>query len=174
MPPTVEFYAPVVAEQLNYEGLFSMKEVFRVIDKYFRTKAFDKKIIFDEEYQTEKGKYIHVKTEYYKKTDSYVRIQTRLWVYANELVEVEKEVDGVKIKTNHGKLSITFDAFIQTQYLNTWPAEKPTGFLFMVLYEQYLARPRIAYWEGVLRHVLTELRTELAGYLNLNKFLYEK
>jgi hypothetical protein len=169
-----EFYSPVVGEQLNFEGLFSMKEVFRIVDKYFRSKAFDKKIIFDEEYQTEKGKYVHVKSEYYKKTDAYVRLQTRLWIYANDLIEVEKEVDGVKIKTNQGKLNLVFDAYLQTEYYGIFPSDKPVGFLFKVLYEQYLARPRIAYWEGVLRHVITELRSEIAGYLNLNKFLYEK
>ena len=76
------------------------------MDKYFRLKGWDKKIIFDEQYDTEKGRYIHVKTEYYKKTDAYVRLQTRQWIYGNELKEVEKEIDGVKIKTNQGKLSI--------------------------------------------------------------------
>jgi hypothetical protein len=169
-----EFYSPVVGEQLSFEGLFSMREVFRIIDKYYRTKAFDKKILFDEEYNTEKGKYIHVKAEYYKKTDSYVRLQTRLWIYANDLVEVEKDVDGVKIKTNQGKLSITFDGFVQTEYMNIFNDANPKYFLFRVIYEQYLQRPRIAYWEGVVRHVVTELKTELAGYLNLHKLLYEK
>ena len=72
-----ELYCPVAGETLNFEGLFSMKEVFRILDKYFRAKGWDKKIIFDEEYNTEKGKYIHVKTEYYKKTDSYVRLSAR-------------------------------------------------------------------------------------------------
>ncbi len=169
-----EIYSPVVAETLSFEGLFSMKEVFRIIDKYFRSKAFDKKLVFDEEYHTERGKYIHVKAEYYKKTDSYVRLQTRLWIYANDLIEVEKEVDGVKIKTNQGKLNIMFDAFLQTDYFGIFDDTLPVYFLFRVLYEQYLNRPRIAYWEGVLKHVTTELKTELAGYLNLNKFLYER
>ena len=169
-----ELYAPETENNhRDYEKL-NMKEVFRIIDKYFRTKGFDKKITFDEEYQTDKGKYIHVKSEHYKKTDSYVRLQTRLWIYANELVDVEKEVDGVKIKTGHGKLSITFDAFLQTEYFSLMDDKKPMYFLFRVLYEQYLARPRIVYWENVARHVVTELKTELAGYLNLNKFLYER
>ena len=115
-----------------------------------------------------------MKTEYYKKTDSYVRLQQRQWIYANDLVEVEKEVDGVKIKTNHGKLNIVFDAFVQTEYFGIWPSQKPVGFLFKVLYEQYMARSRIAYWEEVSRHVTNELKTEISGYLNLNKFLYER
>ena len=169
-----EVYIPVAGEKLEFEGLFSMKEVFRIIDKYFRLKAFDKKITFDEEYQTEKGKYIHIKTEHYKKVDSYVRLQTRLWIYANELVDVEKEVDGVKIKTQKGKLSITFDSSLQTAYFGLMADKKPMYFLFRVLYEQYLARPRIAYWENVARHVINEVKTEIAGYLNLNKFLYER
>jgi len=169
-----ELYSVVVAEQLNYDGLFSMKEVFRIIDKYYRTKGFDKKIIFDEEYNTEKGKYIHVKAEYYKKTDSYVRLQTRLWIYANDLIEVEKEVEGVKVKTNQGKLSITFDGFIQTDYFELFDDTKPIYFLFRVIYEQYLAKGRIMYWDNVVKHVINELRSEVAGYLNLRKFLYER
>jgi hypothetical protein len=170
----VEFYSPVAGEQLNYEGLFSMRELFRIIDKYYRSKAFDKKIIFDEEYHTEKGKYVHVKAEYYKKTDSYVRLQTRLWIYGNELVPVEKDVDGVKISTEQGKLSITFDGFIQTDYFGLTRDQTPMGFLIRVLYEQYLARPKIAYWENVVRHVVNELKTDVSGYLNLQKFLYER
>ena len=169
-----ELYAPVVGETLNYEGLFSMKEVFRIIDKYYRTKAFDKKIIFDEEYHTPKGKYVHVKSEYYKKTDSYIRLQSRLWIYANNLVEVEIEANGQKIKTNKGQLQIIFDAFLQTEYFEIWDDSKPMYFLFRVLYEQYLARPRIKYWENVARHITNELKTEVAGYLNLNKFLHER
>ncbi|NTV23121.1 MAG: hypothetical protein HGA85_01955 [Nanoarchaeota archaeon] len=160
---------------MNFEGLFSMKEVFRVVDKYFRTKGFDKKIIFDEEYNTEKGKYIHVKAEYYKKTDAYVRLQVRLWIYANDLIEVEKEVEGVKVKTNHGKFNIIFDGQLQTGYItDNFNDTKPLYFFWRVIYEQYIARPRIAYWENVIRHVITELKTEVAGYLNINKLMYER
>ena len=126
------------------------------------------------EYDSPKGKYIHVKTEYYKKTDSYVRVQTRLWIYANNLIEVEQEVDGKKIMTNHGQLSITFDAFLQTEYFQNLDDSKPMYFLIRVIYEHYLARNRIAYWENVAKHVIQELKTEVAGYFNLNKFLYER
>ncbi|AJF61856.1 TPA: hypothetical protein HA239_02125 [Candidatus Woesearchaeota archaeon] len=169
-----EIYSTVVAEQLTYEGLFSVRELVRIIDKYFRTKAFDKKIVFDEEYQTAKGKYFHLKTEYYKKTDSYIRLQTRLWIYVNEYKETEIEVDGNKVKTGHGRLSITFDAFLQTEYFGLFPDTKPFYFLFKVIYEKYLARARIAYWDNVSKHVINELKTELSSYLNLNRFLYEK
>ncbi|MEM3374131.1 MAG: hypothetical protein QXE31_02825 [Candidatus Woesearchaeota archaeon] len=170
----VEFYTPVVGETLNFEGLFSMREVFRIIDKYYRTKGFDKKIIFDEEYNTEKGKYVHVKAEYYKKTDSYVRISNRLWIYGYDLIEVEKEVDGQKVKTNQGKLNIIFDGFVQTNYFGIFDDSKPWRFMFMIAYEKWFYKSKIEYWLGVVRHVINELRTELAGYLNINKFVYER
>ncbi|MEK6916151.1 MAG: hypothetical protein AABW92_00245 [Nanoarchaeota archaeon] len=169
-----EIYSTVVAEKLNYEGLFSVRELFRVIDKYFRTKAFDKKIFFDEEYQTSNGRYFHLKTEYYKKVDSYVRMQTRLWLYVNEYKETEIEVDGKKIKTGHGKLSLTFDAFLQTEYFGLFPDTKPFYFLFKVMYEKFLVKSRVGYWNNVSKHVINELKTEISSYLNLNKFLYEK
>ncbi len=169
-----EIYSTVVAESLNFEGLFTMKELFRIIDKYFRLKGFDKKIVFDEEFNTEKGKYFHLKTEYYKKVDSYIRMQTRLWIYVNDYKYVEKVVDGQKIKTAHGKLSITFDAFLQTEYFEMFDDTKPFYFLFKVFYEKYIARPRILHWDNVSKHIINELRTEIASYLNLNKFLYER
>jgi hypothetical protein len=170
----VEIYSTVAGESLNYEGLFTMRELFRIIDKYFRTKGFDKKIIFDEEFTTEKGKYFHLKTEYYKKVDSYIRMQTRLWVYINDYVPVEKEIDGTKIKTAQGKISITFDAFLQTEYFGLMPDSKPFYFLFKVIYEKLLASQRIQYWDNVSKHVINELKSEIASYLNLNKFLYER
>jgi len=170
----VELYYPIAGENLSYEGYFSMSDVFKILDKYYRTKGFDKKIVFDEEYDGDNGKYIHVKTEYYKKTDTYVRLQSRLWIYANDLIEVETEVDGKKVLTNHGRLSITFDGHIQTEYFNRFDDTKPFYFMFKVLYEKYIAKDRIKYWEEVLRHITDELKAEISGYLNLKKFLYEK
>ena len=166
-----ELVSVVVGETLEYEGLFSMREVFRIIDKYFRQRAFDKKIIFDEEYMTPNGKYVHVKMEPYKKWDDYIRMQVRLWIYGKNLVDVEKEVEGTKIKTNHGKLVIVFDSFIQTDYRNRWD-NPPIYFLLRSLMEKYIIGGRIKYWEEVSKYIIQELKATLAGYLNTNKYLY--
>ena len=169
-----EIYSTVVKEELTFEGLFTVKELFRIIDKYFALKRFDKKIVFDEEFDTEKGKYFHIKTHHYKKVDSYIRMMTRFWVYVNEYKYVEKEVKGQKIKTAHGKLTILFDAFLQTDYFELFDDTKPFYFLFKVFYEKFIARARIAHWDTVSKHIVNEIRTEIASYLNLNKFLYER
>jgi hypothetical protein len=170
----VELYTTVAGEQISFEGLFTMEDLFRIIDKYFRMKGFDKKLIFDEEFQTPTGKYFHIKAEYYKKVDSYIRMQTRMWLYINNYHPVEKEVEGNKIKTAHGKISMTFDAFLQTEYFKLFPDSKPFYFLFKVFYEKYMASSRILYWDKVSKHVINELKTEVSSYLNLNKFLYER
>ncbi|MBD3204488.1 hypothetical protein GF327_09430 [Candidatus Woesearchaeota archaeon] len=169
---------PMVDERIEYEGLFSMKEVFRILDKYFRQKGYDKKIVFDEEYHTETGKYIHVKFTPYKKVDDYIRIMMRIWIYAHNLIEVEKELEGKKIKTNQGKLLMIFDSQMMTDYRESWSVSdpelgfKPIYFLIQVLMEKYIYRKRLAHWEGVIRHTLIGAKTEVASYLNLNKFLY--
>ena len=149
----VELHHAVFGETLEFEGLFTVKDLFKTIDQYFRFKRFDKKIVFDEEFDTEEGKYFHLKTQYYKKVDAYVRLETRL---------------------GQGKASIKFDAFLQTGYINTMPDNKPFYFLFRILYEQYFAKPYIDYWKNVAIHVTNEAKTEISSYLNLNKFLYEK
>ncbi|MFH2021217.1 MAG: hypothetical protein ABIJ34_07395 [archaeon] len=170
----VEYYITVAGESINYEGLFTMKDLFRIIDKYYRTKGFDKKIVFDEEYTTDKGKYFHLKTHYYKKVDAYIRLTTRLWIYVNDYVVVEKEVEGNKIKTGQGKISITFDASLQTNYFGIYPDTVLFYFLFRLLYEKIFAGGKIKYWDQVSKHVINELKTEISSYLNLNKFLYER
>ena len=167
-----EIYSTVIAESLNYEGYFTVRELFRIIDKYYRMKQFDKKIAMDAEFQTSTGKYFHLKTEYYKKVDSYIRLQTRLWIYVNDYKLIEVESEGKKIKTAHGKLNITFDAFLQTEYFGLFPDSKPFYFLWKVLYEKLFARARISHWDHVSKHVINELKNEISGYLNINKFMY--
>ncbi|MBN2423282.1 hypothetical protein JXB41_08725 [Candidatus Woesearchaeota archaeon] len=172
-----EIVFPVVDEKIEYSGLFSMKEVFRLIDKYFRLKGWDKKIYFDEEYETPTGKYIHVKMQPYKKVDDYIRAIIRIWIYVHDLVEVEKEVEGEKVKTNQGRLVMIFDSKMMTDYRDNWvvgPANnyKPMYFLVQTVMEKYIYRKRLAHWEGVIRHILIGVKTEIMSYLNLNKFLY--
>jgi len=176
-----ELVFPVSDERIEYEGLFSMKEVFRLLDKYFRQKGYDKKIVFDEEYQTPSGKYIHVKFTPYKKVDDYIRVQMRIWIYAHDLIEVEREVDGRKIKTNKGRLIMIFDAQMQTDYRDNWvvkdrkdPSHAPISnyFLIQTMMEKFIYGKRLKQWEGVTRYTLIGAKTEIVSYLNLNKFLY--
>ncbi|MBU0756907.1 MAG: hypothetical protein KKF44_02490 [Nanoarchaeota archaeon] len=168
----------MVDERLEYSGLFSMKEVFRILDKYYRQKGWDKKIMYDEEYDTPTGKYIHVKFTPYKKVDDYIRAMNRIWIYVHDLVEVEKEVDGKKVLTNKGRISLMFDGMMMTDYRNNWVVTGKDGktkwgyFLLQTAMEKWFYRKRLAHWEGVIRHTLIGAKTEVAGYLNLNKYFY--
>ncbi len=171
---------PLVDERIEYAGYFSMAEIFRLLDKYYRQKGYDKKIIFDEEYQTPTGKYIHVKTTPYKKVDDYIRVQMRIWIYAHDLKEVEIEVDGKKIKTDHGKLTMIFDCEMQTDFRDAWVVKDPkTGspralyFLVQTMMEKFMYKKRMEHWEGVIANTLIGAKTEVASYLNLCKYLYQ-
>ena len=115
-----ELVFPMIDERIEYQGLFNMKEVFRLLDKYFRQRGYDKKIVFDEEYDTPTGKYVHVKFTPYKKVDDYIRVMMRIWIYGHDIIEVEKELEGKKILTNRGKLTIIFDSQMMTDYRDNW------------------------------------------------------
>jgi hypothetical protein len=166
-----EVVAVVVNDQLNYEGFFNMYEVIRVMEKFFRTKGFDKKIIFDEEFHTAAGIYVHMKLDNYKKVDNYIRQVVRLWIYANDLTDVEKEVEGEKVKMHKGKLSITFDGYLVTDYDGRWETT-PFYFIFRTMSEKYFLRARFKFYEDLNRRYINECRAELSTYLNMNKYLY--
>ncbi|MBT3720557.1 hypothetical protein HN789_00685 [archaeon] len=165
----------VYGETLEHEGLFTVKEFYKSIDQYFQFKGFDKKIQFDEQFDTENGKYFHLKFQYYKRVDANIRLQIRFWIYVYDYNLREIEIEGEKKKIGQGRVSIKIDAFVQTGYNNNvFPDTKPFYFLFRILYEQYFAKPYIDYWKNVDKHIVNEIKTELSSYFNLNKFLYER
>ena len=115
--------------------------------------------------------YIHIKHEFYKKTTQYTRLIIRLWIYANDLVEVEKEIDGNKVKMHQGSVSVTFDGFLQTDYDDRW-SYNIFYFIFRTMIEKYVLKSRFKFWENMIRRYIGDCRAELSTYLNMNKFLY--
>ncbi|MDP2750223.1 MAG: hypothetical protein Q8O89_05300, partial [Nanoarchaeota archaeon] len=82
--------------RLTYEGLFDAKDLFAIMDKFFREKGYDKRELRNIEQVKPEGKYVELEVIPWKKTTDYFR--NELWVRTilSELKEVEVEKDGVK------------------------------------------------------------------------------
>ena len=169
-----EPYLVEINKELNFEGIFDMDELFRIIDNNYRSKGFDKQIYYDDEYETEQGKYFYLKYDYYKKVDSYVRIVNRYWIHVDGVMPMSSVIDGEKIEKSYGKISINCDCLMETEYFQSFPDSNPVYFLLRVFIEKYVLKAKIDYWKNVTKFMLTECLAEVLTYLNMNKLLYDR
>src|SRR3989338_6822438 len=112
-----------------YEGLFSVGDLYSLIDEYFEEKGYDKREKKNIERVSKEGKFIEIELEPWKKITDYAMSSIRVRMQMHDVKEVEVEKDGVKIKLNQGKVNIVISAYMTTDYENKWEA-KPMFFFF--------------------------------------------
>ena len=76
-------------KSLSYEGVFSLKDLYRLIDKWFRDHGYDKQEIKNWEDVTEHEKQIIIEIIPYKKMSDYARFDVRIFMIFSKLTEIE-------------------------------------------------------------------------------------
>ncbi|PIY60416.1 hypothetical protein COY95_01890 [Candidatus Woesearchaeota archaeon CG_4_10_14_0_8_um_filter_47_5] len=100
--------------RVDYEGLFSVQEFFKLIKHYFREKQYDWREYRNIEMQHANGKYIEIELEPWKTSSDYFRSIIRIRIFMREVQEVEMETKGHSLLLNRGKIHMTFEAWLQT------------------------------------------------------------
>lgn len=155
--------------RLTYEGLFDAKELFAIIDKYFREKGYDKRELRNIEQVKPEGKYVEIEILPWKKTTDYVRNEIWMRMVMSEVKEVEVEKDGVKVKLNQGKIQVVIDGYYTTDYENRWE-QKPTFFLVRTLFDKYFLKSYTDKYKGVLVEDTHLLHSTIKAFLNLYRY----
>jgi hypothetical protein len=156
--------------QVNYEGIFSLKDLLTMIDSYLRRKGYAKKVESHNEKFTEKGKSLNLKLRPFKKAKSN-KLEIQLWINISELTDIQKKVDGVNINMNKGKVNIVIDCFVLFDMRGKWEARAEYTFI-RTLFDKFLFRSKSKDYEGMVKADAVELKNEIASFLNLNKFLF--
>lgn len=164
-----ERFTVVDQENIKYTGFFDINELTRMIDLYFRTKAYDKRVIRDEEHVYKDHKFIHIWWEPYKKITDYIKFEVRIWVNIANVTQVTKEIDGVKTKLNKGEFDVRLDGFLITDYENRWE-QKPLYFFFRTIFDKFIYKMQMAKYEALIKEHVMELKAEIASFLNLYRF----
>lgn len=155
--------------RLTYEGLFSISELYKLMDNWFREKGYDKREKKNVERVTPEGKYIELWLEPWKKITDYAKNVIQVRIIMSDIKEVEVEKEGVKVKLNQGKVQMVFDAFLETDYENRW--ENKAFFYFLrTLFDKYFYKP---YSQGYQKNVLDDvnhLHATVKSFLNLYRY----
>ena len=155
--------------RIQYEGLFDATELYRLIDRFFRDKGYDKRDLKNVEKVRPQGKFIEIELLPWKKTTDYFKNEIKIRMIMEDLKDVEVEKDGRKIKLNQGKLSIVFDGYFSTDYEHRWEG-KPTYFFLRTFFDKFFFKSYTDKYKGVLVQDVNTLHTQVKAFLNLYRF----
>lgn len=158
--------------RLTYEGLFSVSELFKLIDIYFREKGYDKRERLNHEKVTPEGKLIILEIQPWKKYTDYVKSEIKIRIVMSNIKEVEVEREGVKIKLNQGKVQIVFDGHLTTDYENRWES-KPFFYFLRTIFDKYIYRIYTDKYEGHVIEDVNQIHDRIKGFLNLYRYTTE-
>ncbi|MBC8496007.1 hypothetical protein H8D36_07660 [archaeon] len=166
MPETLTL---IDGKKLSYEGLFEPKEIYTVIDQFFKKHGFDKHEFKNAEQIFEHGKQLEMDLRPYKKLSDYVKVEIKIEIVARNLKEVEIEKKGIKKKMMSGPIDISFTSYFITDYEGTWEM-KPFYYVFRMLVDKYVYKSYMNTAKNELMEVTNEIYDELRSYLNMHKY----
>ena len=155
--------------ELKYTGIFDVKEFYKLMDDWFQEKGYDKEVIKHLEEVTDKGKQITMLIAPYRKVSDYLRYVMKIWVYLFDVTEIEVKKDNTKVKLNKGRIMLSFDAFLDTDYENRWE-QKPLYVFLRSLFDKFIHRQEIEKYEVQLAEEVDTLMTEVKSFLNLYRY----
>ncbi len=154
--------------KLNYNGLFDATGLYQYIDDWLREKGFDKREVRNREHVKPEGKFIELEMQPWKKITDYAQHTIRIEIRMMNLKEVEIQRDRHKVRLNKGKVVVTFDGFLITDYEHRWES-RPLYFLMRTVFDKFIYRSYTSKFEDLLIETVNQLHTGVKSYLNLYK-----
>lgn len=161
----------LVVDQLriNFEGIFSAHDLYKVIDAWLYEKGYDRLEKKHVEMVTPNGKDIELELRPWKKLTDYAKKQIRVRLFMKGLSVVPVDRDGMKINMNKGTLMVIFDAFLETDYEHRWEV-RPTYYFIRYLFDKYIYKFYTDRFQADLVDDVHHLHQNIKSYLNLYKY----
>jgi len=155
--------------KLNYKGLFSMNELYNMVDRWFMQKGFDKREMFNREHVRPDGKFIELEIQPWKKITDYAKLVIRVHIVVLNMKDSDIEKDGQKLILNKGNITVTFDAYLVTDYEHRWE-NRPFYYFIRTVFDKYVYKGYMEQWEEELKSQTYELHDQIKSFLNLYRF----
>ena len=155
--------------RITYDGLFSMPELYAIIDNWLHEKRYDKMEKKNIEKVKPEGKDIELLLQPWKKITDYAKIVINIRLVATGITEVEIEKEGAKVKMNQGRIQIVFDGWLVTDWENRWEG-KPIFFFLRQVFDRYVFKPYTMGYETAVAKDVSDLHGEVKGFLNLYRY----
>ncbi|MFT4297783.1 MAG: hypothetical protein ACMXX5_01180 [Candidatus Woesearchaeota archaeon] len=155
--------------RFQFEGIFIVQDLYKLIDDYFEEKGYDKCELKNAEIVRDDGvRFIELLFEPWKKITDYARSVIRLRVIMEEIKEIEIEKDKIKTKAHHAKALFTFDVCVDTDYEGRWE-KKPIYKVIRILFDKYFFKRYTQQYYAEALDDYKMLAYQIKTYLNMHK-----
>jgi hypothetical protein len=154
---------------LQYEGLFELRELYMMIDKWLRQKGYDKFEKRNHEHVLKDGKYIEVELEPWKKITDYAKIVINMYMHCYNIKDVVVKKDNQDVRMNQGKVKIRFIGYLVTDYESKWEG-KPVFYFLRAVMDKWVYRVSADKFEGAVSEDVKHLYQNVKAFLNLSRY----
>lgn len=156
-------------QKITYEGLFSVSDLYRLIDEYFAKLGYDKVEVKNVEVVKPEGKFIEIRLDPYKTMTDYVRYVVSLKIICSEVKEVDVKRDGQSVRLNSGKVQIVINGYLLTDWEGRWQ-DKPIYYILRALMNKYFLQPFTGKYKGEISQHCGQLVSNVKAFLNLYRY----
>ena len=157
----------ILLKQIKYEGLFNVIDIFNLTDDWIKDKGYDRSEAVNEEIMGEKGKQIRVKFLPWKKTSDYAKNVLKLKFMFHEVNDVIVEIDGSKKKIQKGRVEVTIEGYIETDYEGKMQ-NRPFYFFMRELFDRFFYKLYTRQAEGLLIGDADQFWLLMRQYFNMH------
>ena len=154
---------------LKYEGLFDAKELYRMLNHFFRQKGFQSSNPSVRETVHKDGKDIVYKWEPRRKSSDYSHHIIRTEISMHDVKEVRVKKDGKVLHLNSGRIEAKIEGILETDYENLWETQAFYQFMKTIM-GKWLFKPADREKVEALKSDAKELHAQLQAFLNFYKY----
>jgi len=151
--------------KLDYSGLMDTKELFKLINRWFYERTFQKKEDKCHEQNLPEGKFIEYEISHWKKISDHPRLIYKIRALFQNLKKVEVTKEKKKLKLDQGRVLIYFDGFIEHDYEHRWD-DYPFFVFLRTLYYKFVYKVYTDRFEQRITHDLHNLYDDIEKFLN--------
>jgi hypothetical protein len=157
-------------DRIQYEGVFSVSELFRLIDEWLLDKGYYRVEPKHVESAKPEGKFVELELTPGKELTDYAKALIRIKIQMSNIKDVTLETpEGKKQKLNQGTVLITISSVLETDYQERWEA-KPLFLFIRTIYDKYIFRSLTGGFEGTIKGDVEHLKRTVSGFLNLHRY----
>ncbi|MCB9358452.1 hypothetical protein H6503_00830 [Candidatus Woesearchaeota archaeon] len=165
----VERLVLVDKQNMEYEGIFVVKDLYTMIDEFLEMHGYQRREIKDAEVVKKTGRNITMVFEPWKQLSDYAKSVFKVQMILENIRDLQIEKEGRKINVNQGKAKFIFDAYLENDFEHRWE-NKPGFFFVRILFDKYIFKPFTTDYQG---HVMNDFKAfvnEIRAFLNLHKY----
>ena len=165
----VEKLALIDKKEIKYSGIFSVNDLYTLIDDLTKKNGYIKKEYNNRETIKKDGRSVNIRFEIRRKMSDYATSVIQMKILLDNIKDLDIEKEGTHMNRNQGDVRIIFDAYLENDFEHKW--ENTPGFFFVrVLFDKYIFKPFTTDYQGIVMKDYNMFKDEITAFLNLNKY----